>query len=682
MTKSLHRLPFSRHNLATLLCLWSIALVTACAPAASPQPAAEATSPPALAKPTGRPATIAIDTLTPTEAASPSATQLSPATPTPLAPTQAATETIPQPGPDVDVMQVQARLLELGYAEAGWADGDFTSQTQAALRHFQYLNSLEISGLPDERTLAALFDPSAVAFHLSPPFPGVVIGPGVPFGDDQALHSRLAQLGYLAQDEPEWIQNQYGPATQAAVRRFQGASGLEASGAVDLETWRALFSPWAVDASGQPLLRPAETTWITNIYPVGENPYALAYDGKRLWVAHHSSDSYLDNAVLPIDPSAGALDLNVPILISDPQAPLPQSSEGILFADGRLWLLFPNADNPGETPFLKAVNIDTGIIGEALHFGECPDGYCMPSSAFGFDGSSLWASAGDRVFGIDPASKQPVQSYQVGWLAHGTLVYAGQCLWMGGEEGLTAFNPRGGECPYADMAYALPSDGVAFDGQRLWAASASGGFVISLDLTTGEMGNPIDVGGGPRALAFDGQRLWIAQEEASAVIPLDIASGAIGDPMRVGQQPVALLYAGERLWIACAGSHTVQVMATSPEPDQPLASPSPPQEPLSTNAPPTAAPVPTLTRIPTSTKAQLSRELRLASPRMEGDDVLLIQQRLLALGYSEVGMPDGIFGPLTEQAVRHFQQVNGLVVDGVVGPVTWAALFGPTALSP
>ena len=40
---------------------------------------------------------------------------------------------------------------------------------------------------------------------------------------------------------------------------------------------------------------------------------------------------------------------------------------------------------------------------------------------------------------------------------------------------------------------------------------------------------------------------------------------------------------------------------------------------------------------------------------------------------------DGIFGPITEEAVRDFQKRKGLSVDGVVGSKTWAALGVVTA---
>lgn len=48
-------------------------------------------------------------------------------------------------------------------------------------------------------------------------------------------------------------------------------------------------------------------------------------------------------------------------------------------------------------------------------------------------------------------------------------------------------------------------------------------------------------------------------------------------------------------------------------------------------------------------------------------------QRAVGIPASKV---DGIFGPMTEAAVRQFQRDNGLVPDGIVGPKTWKVLLG------
>ncbi|HOP39938.1 MAG TPA: peptidoglycan-binding domain-containing protein [Geobacteraceae bacterium] len=58
-----------------------------------------------------------------------------------------------------------------------------------------------------------------------------------------------------------------------------------------------------------------------------------------------------------------------------------------------------------------------------------------------------------------------------------------------------------------------------------------------------------------------------------------------------------------------------------------------------------------------------------------GDEVCRIQERLQSLGIY-LGPLDGIFGGGTEGAVRLFQEREGLAVDGVVGPITWAKLVG------
>lgn len=62
-------------------------------------------------------------------------------------------------------------------------------------------------------------------------------------------------------------------------------------------------------------------------------------------------------------------------------------------------------------------------------------------------------------------------------------------------------------------------------------------------------------------------------------------------------------------------------------------------------------------------------------PLIVGPDVLAVQQRLLAHGQTILGQADGLFGYRSELAVRRFQQASGLRVDGVVGPITWEALF-------
>src|SRR5690242_19501839 len=43
---------------------------------------------------------------------------------------------------------------------------------------------------------------------------------------------------------------------------------------------------------------------------------------------------------------------------------------------------------------------------------------------------------------------------------------------------------------------------------------------------------------------------------------------------------------------------------------------------------------------------------------------------------------DGVLGPRTTHAVREFQQSEGLGVDGIVGPATWAALLSGFSIPP
>ncbi|MCU0545101.1 MAG: peptidoglycan-binding protein [Oscillatoriaceae cyanobacterium Prado104] len=57
-----------------------------------------------------------------------------------------------------------------------------------------------------------------------------------------------------------------------------------------------------------------------------------------------------------------------------------------------------------------------------------------------------------------------------------------------------------------------------------------------------------------------------------------------------------------------------------------------------------------------------------------GSDVVKLQKRLLELGLN-IGNADGKFGPRTETAVKQFQKNRNLLVDGIAGQQTLAALF-------
>jgi peptidoglycan hydrolase-like protein with peptidoglycan-binding domain len=64
------------------------------------------------------------------------------------------------------------------------------------------------------------------------------------------------------------------------------------------------------------------------------------------------------------------------------------------------------------------------------------------------------------------------------------------------------------------------------------------------------------------------------------------------------------------------------------------------------------------------------------SEGMSGEEVREIQC-LLVYNYGKDLDLDGIFGPLTENAVKEVQACSGLDADGIVGPMTWPVLDSP-----
>ena len=87
----------------------------------------------------------------------------------------------------------------------------------------------------------------------------------------------------------------------------------------------------------------------------------------------------------------------------------------------------------------------------------------------------------------------------------------------------------------------------------------------------------------------------------------------------------------------------------------------------------TATPTPSATPVPTPdiTPNSAYKTVKVGD---RGEDVLLLQRRLIELGYLS-GEADSAFGNQTRRAVERFQYQNGLSVDGIAGKRTLTVLY-------
>ncbi len=66
---------------------------------------------------------------------------------------------------------------------------------------------------------------------------------------------------------------------------------------------------------------------------------------------------------------------------------------------------------------------------------------------------------------------------------------------------------------------------------------------------------------------------------------------------------------------------------------------------------------------------------------LSGEDVKYAKDRLVELGYLYASTKMR-FGDDSYRATKAFQEANGLEADGIIGQLTWAALFGEPKPTP
>jgi lipoprotein-anchoring transpeptidase ErfK/SrfK len=131
--------------------------------------------------------------------------------------------------------------------------------------------------------------------------------------------------------------------------------------------------------------------------------------------------------------------------------------------------------------------------------------------------------------------------------------------------------------------------------------------------------------------------------------------------------------AGAVLLAGCSGGAADQAVAPVSAPTSVSPSPEVVEEPA---LEPTEEPTPDVTEVPSP--AQTSPAPTSPAPPAFSYDVAAVQRQLTEQKYY-VGPVDGKPGPAMRSAVMAFQKVQGLGVDGAVGPATLGALAAPKA---
>ena len=126
-------------------------------------------------------------------------------------------------------------------------DGIFGSGTQRAVRWFQSVNGLSVTGKADNATQQLLYSAQAkAASGYSPESYDTLSRSNRYKAAVVPLQRRLKALGYLSGSADGY----FGSNTYRAVRNFQSRNGLSVTGVADSGTQQLLYSSSAKPASG------------------------------------------------------------------------------------------------------------------------------------------------------------------------------------------------------------------------------------------------------------------------------------------------------------------------------------------------------------------------------------------------------------------------------------------------
>jgi YVTN family beta-propeller protein len=276
----------------------------------------------------------------------------------------------------------------------------------------------------------------------------------------------------------------------------------------------------------------------------------------------------------------------------------------------------------------------------------------------------------------------PVGSYPRGIKAHGTDIYVanyGDPNYSGGNyisviDSLTntvsdtIISPAGSDGPR----------GVTVLGDYVYVANYRSDNVSVIDTNTNEVVDTIDVGAGPRGIVGYNGKIYVENFDEGTVSVIDTGDNEVEASIVVGHSPSGIAVVGGELYVSLFQDDVLRVLdpATNSlvvieEEETGTTSGSYVRGkcPLSVcGRDNELTPIPKVAIPESQTDSCYVFGTTMKRGSKDGE-VSILQTRLNEFQLNS-GIVDGVFGPITDGAVKRFQAAKNLTIDGIVGHQT------------
>ena len=590
-----------------------------------------------------------------------------------------------------DVSDLQARLSELGYY-TGAIDGRYASATVSAVQEFQSRNGLTADGIAGRQTQDTLYSGAALPKYVTVESAQqqeeyLLLKKGAAGLEVRKLQGRLYELGYYSGG----MDGIYGETTVDAVKAFQRNNGLSGDGQAGAQTQSKLYSSTARYANNPVATANPEASRTLSLGMSGNDVYAMQLrlielrylsgvaDGVFGVETQNALIAFQKNNNLTADGNAGSTTLKKlsgSCKAATGTTPAPAAAgatlregdqgEAVYILQARLFELgyytgridgrFSEETTMAVTQFQMANGLTAdGIAGKGTQ-SKLTSGTAIPAGGAVQEEIPLQQPATLSTLrrGDESAEVMVLQQYllSLGYLS----TQPDGDFGSGTERAVKLFQEANG----------LTADGVAgkgtlsilYGGNAVAYGSYFGGGFSAGNVTVSATATPkpnTDI-----VIQWESEGEDVRQYQARlhelGYLESRYITGKFNQPTVDATKRFQTMH-GLKV-DGAAGPQSLKLIYS----DDAL----------------TVDGVRAAERVVGSSDAVVSEVL---TAGMTGEQVRQVQRRLSELGYLSASFVSGVYDNNTQQAIRQFQQANGLSADGAAGSATQSRLYASGAVT-